>query len=460
MKKILTVLLVACVVFACTKDETTEVSNDTSFDFSKNLSVYDNTSDGLYKGIFSTNGSEYRGTIVIKVKDGQSIATLALVNERNVELIGTSTDDGILFTGASAAFKFAVEADGSNPIVSEVTLKGMESTIIVAKETSRAAVTPISGTLDCDDCAAHPLLVTGPTGTFSLLFVGDGSGDDIVTSMVDVGVMVSTPGTQSGCAGVDPTDCAVAGGAVIGGNTIGWMGTHSYLTASDCSEASGTWSLDSTHGAFTGTWVSDISCTSTCAGDGAFAGDNLGYDIDGPVDTTTADCLTTLNLSAATVPAGLGVIGTDVDITSVDMDISHTFDGDLQITLISPIGTELTLWDDGGSEAGDDFTGTVFMDGGADILLDVPPFTGTYAPVGGTFAAAFAGESSEGAWTVRLCDIFGGDTGTFNDYNITFTCSGARSTTVIAGDTKPRPVIVRKTQADKDEYIRLHPNEK
>jgi len=67
------------------------------------------------------------------------------------------------------------------------------------------------------------------------------------------------------------------------------------------------------------------------------------------------------------------------------MDITHTFDGDLDIKLIAPSGTELFLAEGiGGS--GDNFTGTVFMDGNDPINTGSAPFTGTYQPQGGTLA--------------------------------------------------------------------------
>ena len=54
----------------------------------------------------------------------------------------------------------------------------------------------------------------------------------------------------------------------------------------------------------------------------------------------------------------------------------------------------------------------MFEDGGADITVAVAPFgVGPYEPMGGTFAAAFAGEDITGDWNLKLCDDAGGDTG-------------------------------------------------
>ncbi|MEZ4777771.1 MAG: proprotein convertase P-domain-containing protein [Flavobacteriaceae bacterium] len=122
--------------------------------------------------------------------------------------------------------------------------------------------------------------------------------------------------------------------------------------------------------------------------------------------------------STATV-AESGILGTDYAIDTVTLDITHTFDGDLDIELISPTGTVLMLSDQNGG-GGDNYTGTIFQDGGADITAASAPFTGTFEPEGGTFAATFAGEEINGGWVLRVTDNFGGDQGTLDTYCINF----------------------------------------
>ncbi|HBC05370.1 MAG TPA: hypothetical protein DC015_14520, partial [Aequorivita sp.] len=80
--------------------------------------------------------------------------------------------------------------------------------------------------------------------------------------------------------------------------------------------------------------------------------------------------------------------------------------------LVSPNGTELLLANDLGGGTDDGYNGTMFEDGGADITLATAPFgVGPYEPMGGTFAAAFAGEEIMGDWNLKVCDDAGGDTG-------------------------------------------------
>jgi len=122
--------------------------------------------------------------------------------------------------------------------------------------------------------------------------------------------------------------------------------------------------------------------------------------------------------STATV-ADSGIIGTDYAIDMVALDITHTFNGDLDIELISPLGTVLLLSDQNGG-ADDNYTGTIFQDGGMDITAGTSPFTGVFAPEGGTFAATFDGEDIAGDWILRVTDNFGGDDGTLDNFCMTF----------------------------------------
>ena len=277
MKKIFILFFASILVLSCTKDV------DSTADLSATISQYDATNLGVYKGVFTTQGTLERGIVEINIIPGNyATATILTVKGittefRSNEIIqeGMEINDLKMTTlgFGETSFMLSVDMDGSNVIITKVIYNGKEAGMIAAHETSRAPVVPITGVLACDDCDAHPLLVTGDTGTFSLLFVGDGSADDTVSALADVGTIVTTPGAQSLCGPVgSQVLCAIDGGATIGTNLIGWTGTHLYNTADDCSEAAGTWSLDSgNHGSFTGTFTSDVSCTAgapandTCA---------------------------------------------------------------------------------------------------------------------------------------------------------------------------------------------------
>ncbi|OAD92257.1 hypothetical protein A7A78_08445 [Aequorivita soesokkakensis] len=140
--------------------------------------------------------------------------------------------------------------------------------------------------------------------------------------------------------------------------------------------------------------------------------------------------------SPATVSA-TGNIGTnpgDYTLDSVEIDLNHTWDSDLSISLISPMGTSLDL-SSGNGGSGDNYRNTIFMDGAPSITTGVAPFTGIFQAEGGTFAATFAGQPINGNWTLSICDGAGGDSGTLLSYCINFSeILGNPPTIVCPGD--------------------------
>ena len=90
----------------------------------------------------------------------------------------------------------------------------------------------------------------------------------------------------------------------------------------------------------------------------------------------------------------------DVDVT---LNISHTYDSDLQIRLTSPAGTTITLvYRRGGS--GNHFSNTVFNDSAPiSILSGSAPFSNAsgYKPQGGALAN-FIGQAANGNWTLSI----------------------------------------------------------
>jgi len=103
----------------------------------------------------------------------------------------------------------------------------------------------------------------------------------------------------------------------------------------------------------------------------------------------------------------------------VRLNITHTYDGDLDIFLIGPndIRVELTS-DNGGS--GEDFVDTIFDDEAtAAITGGSAPFTGRYQPEGSL--ATLDGISSAGTWTLEVTDDAGADTGQLVSWDLILT---------------------------------------
>ncbi|PJI98156.1 putative secreted protein (IPTL-CTERM system target) [Acidovorax sp. 69] len=108
---------------------------------------------------------------------------------------------------------------------------------------------------------------------------------------------------------------------------------------------------------------------------------------------------------------------------STTVGIDHTFVNDLRITLRSPIGTEVVVINqtDG---SGNNFCQVVLADASPGpsiqtVVTAQAPFTGSYKP--NAVLAAFAGEPSNGAWTLLAQDFFSGDTGSIRAWTINVT---------------------------------------
>ena len=98
---------------------------------------------------------------------------------------------------------------------------------------------------------------------------------------------------------------------------------------------------------------------------------------------------------------------TDVDVT---VNITHTYNADLDIYIISPSGTTIELSTDNGG-SGDNYNNVTFDDASANILpTGNTTLSGTYQPEGSL--AGLNGENSNGNWTLRVIDDANGDGGT------------------------------------------------
>jgi cysteine-rich repeat protein len=121
--------------------------------------------------------------------------------------------------------------------------------------------------------------------------------------------------------------------------------------------------------------------------------------------------------STVTVPNTGTVVRAMVTFT----DIAHTWDSDLDISLISPTTTAVELTSDNGGGS-DNYTGTLFDDACAGAL-GLGPITGGSAPFTGCYSpeeslSTFAGEAASGVWTLSVHDDTGGDSGSVNGWTL------------------------------------------
>jgi subtilisin family serine protease/subtilisin-like proprotein convertase family protein len=107
-----------------------------------------------------------------------------------------------------------------------------------------------------------------------------------------------------------------------------------------------------------------------------------------------------------------GVIA-DLDL---QLDITHTFVGDLRAALIAPDGTRISLFSNIGS-SGDNFRNTVFDDeASTPISSGSAPYTGSFRPT--ESFSVLDSKPITGVWTLEIRDTASGDVGTLNNWSL------------------------------------------
>lgn len=117
-------------------------------------------------------------------------------------------------------------------------------------------------------------------------------------------------------------------------------------------------------------------------------------------------------------------VSTSYTVSDVDIGVlaSHSWRGDMQMTLQSPAGTRVQIVNgDTNNISGDNFnvrlndsgTQTVNTDGNAaNHTTAAPPYQNNFAP--NAALSAFNGQNSAGTWRLEICDLFPSqDNGTF-----------------------------------------------
>jgi cysteine-rich repeat protein len=168
-----------------------------------------------------------------------------------------------------------------------------------------------------------------------------------------------------------------------------------------------------------GNIIDDDGCSSTCQVEG--------FGLDCPANQTL------LQIASTDVPknipdndpAGVQSVVNVVDNRSVQRvmvqvgNLTHTFDSDLEITLISPANTEALLFDNHGSN-GDNLIDTIFDDSciaaNGSIASGFEPFTGCFSP--SNPLSVFNNQSANGQWKLKIADLVNFDTGTLNAWTL------------------------------------------
>jgi subtilisin-like proprotein convertase family protein len=122
----------------------------------------------------------------------------------------------------------------------------------------------------------------------------------------------------------------------------------------------------------------------------------------------------------STVNSTLSVAGGPSAITkvTVTLNITHTYDADLDVHLIAPDGTQIELTTDNGG-TGNGYSNVTFDDGAASSITTAAasPITGTYRPE--QALSGLNGKNANGTWTLRVHDDADLDSGSLTAWSIT-----------------------------------------
>jgi subtilisin-like proprotein convertase family protein len=136
-------------------------------------------------------------------------------------------------------------------------------------------------------------------------------------------------------------------------------------------------------------------------------------------------------LDSSTINSNLtvsGLSGAIVDV-NVSLNITHTFNSDLDVFLISPTGTRVELFTDVGG-SGTNFTFTVLDDEATtSITAGTAPFIGTFKPEG--LLSTFDNQNPNGTWRLEVTDDLIGFAGRLNNWSLNFTVA----TSQVSNDT-------------------------
>ncbi len=127
-----------------------------------------------------------------------------------------------------------------------------------------------------------------------------------------------------------------------------------------------------------------------------------------------------------------GLSGAIADV-NVTLNITYTYSSHLDVFLISPTGTRVTLFTGVGSIFSN-FTSTVLDDEATtSITFGNAPFTGTFKPQG--LLSAFDNQNPNGTWRLEVTDKYVGGVGTLNNWslNLSFPATSSVSNDTLNG---------------------------
>jgi len=269
------------ILYSCSVD--TEITGEPQ----KNIVGEISDASTVYKGIFATRNSKFRGIFKLTLPRGKgdlnelnkaAVGTVTMqtgeVFEAPAEkLIQKSADFKLVFGSKDLTFTFSLD-ENNNPLITDVVFQGQSAAIIAAQETADSPVTPVTGTYVCTNCQDQNSTINGielnnEERTFNMLLTtADGNTNlsiqAIVGILVDTQLLVNESCTSNG----QYTNCVIKSGDNLTTEPITWTGIHRYTAegseSAKCSDISGVFDYTSADfGSIKGEFKSDKTCPDT-----------------------------------------------------------------------------------------------------------------------------------------------------------------------------------------------------
>jgi subtilisin-like proprotein convertase family protein len=185
-------------------------------------------------------------------------------------------------------------------------------------------------------------------------------------------------------------------------------------------------------------WVESVDAAGNSAssnsGGGYFAFTTTQAHQASVVSTDTPLAIPDNNVAGATSTIAVADTSIVQDV-NVTVNVAHTFDNDLTLSLITPANTSITLVARRGGSS-DNYNNSVFDDEAAtSIASGAAPFTGSFRPE--QLLSAADGVSGVGNWKFKAVDSAAQDLGTINSWTLTLVYPNLAC--VLAGSPPPVP---------------------
>jgi hypothetical protein len=269
------------ILYSCSVD--TDITKEPEKNIVEEISEFST----VYKGIFATQNSKFRGIFELTLPRGKGD-----LNELNKAAFGTitmqtgevfeaqaekltqkSADFKLVFGSEDLTFTFTLD-ENNNPLITDVVFQGQSAAILAAQETEDSPVTPVTGTYVCTNCQDQNSSISGielnnEERTFNMLLTtADGNTNisiqALVGILVDTQLLVNESCTSNG----QYTFCVIKSGDNLTTEPITWTGIHRYTAegseSAKCSDISGVFDFTSSDfGSIKGEFNSDKTCPDT-----------------------------------------------------------------------------------------------------------------------------------------------------------------------------------------------------